>query len=141
MGSSFVKMVPVLTAEAARQCLIAAEEFSRSNGWATCIAIADEQGELMAFFRMEGAMGVSVKASILKASTAALVKMSTTEFQNFATPGASASLAGLGLAPLIGGIPLLIDDQVLGGIGVSGAAGDEDVSVARVGAMVLRQVK
>lgn len=129
---------PRLTLEGARAILAAAEKKAREIKVPQNIAVVDEGGHLLLFARMDGAKLSSVEVAITKARAAALRRASTGPSPSSGEPSAILSL-GLSLATggkltaIRGGLPLLVDGQVVGGIGVSAGTEDEDVEVARAG--------
>ena len=140
MTDKFVKKALTLTAVGAKQVLAAAEQEAERNGWPLCIAVTDERGELMAFLRMEGALFPSADAAIVKARTAARVKIPSKEFAAYATAGNAPIQALWGLGPLEGGVPIIIDGVVVGGVGTSGAAAEEDVMASVAGAKAVGSI-
>lgn len=102
-----------------------------------CIAITDEAGQLIAFCRMDGGKVTSTTIAIDKAFTAAGAKKATHEYGIASQPGAPAygigSAIGGRLMVVGGGYPILIDGNVVGGIGVSSGSPDQDMAVAQAG--------
>lgn len=102
-----------------------------------CIAITDEAGQLIAFCRMDGGKVTSTTIAIDKAFTAAGAKKATHEYGIASQPGAPAygigSAIGGRLMVVGGGYPILIDGNVVGGIGVSSGTPDQDMAVAKAG--------
>ena len=101
-----------------------------------CIAVVDEGGHLLAFSRMDGARIGSIQIAITKAVSAATRKRRTEEEGR----GDPQTILRLSLAArpqsltgLKGGIPIQIDGEVIGAIGVASGTGDEDVQVAEAG--------
>ena len=95
--------------------------------------MVDEGGNLMALERLDGTFAMGATISIGKARTAVLFKKPTRFFEELINKGRTAMTAVDGFTPLIGGIPIVIDGQVVGGIGVSGAASanqDEELALA-----------
>jgi len=103
------------------------------------IAVVDEGGNLMALERLDGTFAMGATISIGKARTAVLFKKPTRFFEELINKGRTAMTAVDGFTPLIGGIPIVIDGQVVGGIGVSGAASanqDEELALAGANALM-----
>ena len=97
------------------------------------IAVVDAGAHLLAFVRMDGAILASIDISVGKATTAVLMNMPTSELYDLAQPGAP--LYGIettngNLVVFGGGIPLVLDDEVVGAVGVSGGSVEQDVDVA-----------
>lgn len=104
------------------------------------IAVVDEGGNLMALERMDGTFAAGANISIGKARTAVLFKRPTKAFEDVIKNGRTAMVAlpDAYFTPLQGGIPITIDGQIVGGVGVSGAASaQQDEELALAGASVL----
>lgn len=127
----------VLTLEVARKVALAAEQHARSNGWNVCIAIVDDGGHLIYFQRMDGVQTGSVLVSQRKAQTAAAFKRPTKAFEEQVAGGRNALLGLPGAVPLEGGLPLVVDGQVIGAIGVSGVTAQQDGQIAQAGVEAL----
>lgn len=131
-----------LTLEGARAVLAAAENRARAIKVPQNIAVVDDGGHLLAFARMDGAKLSSVEVALTKARAAALRRSPTGPSPSPAEPSVLLSL-GLSLATdgkltcIRGGLPLVVDGQCVGGIGVSAGTEDEDVQVAQAGADAL----
>ena len=102
------------------------------------IAVVDEGGNLMALERMDGTFAAGANISIGKARTAVLFKRPTKAFEDIIKNGRTAMVAlpDAYFTPLQGGIPITIDGQIVGGVGVSGAASaqqDEELALAGAG--------
>ncbi|EDM71528.1 DNA polymerase III subunit delta' [Roseobacter sp. AzwK-3b] len=102
-----------------------------------CIAITDEGGNLVAFERMDGGKVTSITIAIDKSFTASGAKKATHEYGTASQPGAPA----YGIASAIsgrlmvvgGGLPVIVDGDVVGGIGVSSGTPAQDIEVAEAG--------
>ena len=135
---------PKLTLEGARAILAAAEKKAQAIKVPMNIAIVDAGAHLLAFIRMDGAKLSSVEVALTKARAAALRWSATGPSPAKGEPSAILSL-GLSLAtdnqltPIRGGLPLVVDGQVVGGIGASAGSEDEDVSVAQAGVDELKK--
>ena len=135
---------PKLTLEGARAVLAAAEKKAQEIRCPMDIAIVDDGGHLLAFARMDGAKLSSIEIALLKARSAAARRAETKPAMKDEQPNV---LLSLGLAagnpaeqtPIRGGIPLVVDGEVSGAIGVSAGSEDQDVEVARAGASVLEK--
>jgi glc operon protein GlcG len=95
----------------------------------------------MALERLDGSFAMGATISIGKARTAVLFKKPTRFFEELINKGRTAMTAVDGFTPLIGGIPIIVDGQVVGGIGVSGAASanqDEELALAGAAAVAGR---
>src|SRR5436189_358724 len=123
-----------LNLEGAKKAIAAAVDYAKKNNApGGVIAVVDEGGNLMALERLDGTFAMGATISIGKARTAVLFKKPTRFFEELINKGRTAMTAVDGFTPLIGGIPIVIDGQVAGGIGVSGAASanqDEELALA-----------
>ena len=127
----------VLSIEAAKRMVAAAEAEARKNGWNVSIAVVDAAGELLLFHRMDDAPLTSVAISQGKARTAARFRRPTKALEDAVAGGRVALLAFEGLVPVEGGVPVSAGGKVLGGIGVSGVTSQQDAQVAQAGAAAL----
>ena len=133
----YVKKVLDLSIAGARVVLRAAIAHAETIGVPQCVAIVDRGGNLLAFERMEGAKVLSQHSAIQKAITAASHCTSTGTLP--AELGVGIALAtGMRYAPIAGGLPITIDGEVVGAIGVGSGSDDEDIAVAQVGIKVLQ---
>ncbi len=128
---------PYLTLEDARRIAQASEAEARQNGWAVTIAIVDDGGHLLWLQRLDGAAPVSSQIAPAKARTAALGRRESRVYEEMINQGRvsflSAPLEGL----LEGGVPITVDGQCVGAVGVSGVKSSEDAQIARAGIAAL----
>jgi len=127
-----------ITLEEARQVIAAAEQKAREIGQPMDIAVVDAGGNLKAHVRMDGAFVGSITISINKAYTAIAFQQETANLQEITRPegpifGLSEAHGGR-LVVFPGGIPLVRDGEILGAIGVSTGAVEQDQEVAEAGA-------
>jgi uncharacterized protein GlcG (DUF336 family) len=104
------------------------------------IAVVDAGGNLKAFARMDGAWLGSIDISIRKARTARFFDMNTGDVGALSQPGGplyNIEVSNGGLITFPGGIPLRLNGEVVGGIGVSGSIVENDHAVAEAGANAL----
>ena len=136
-----MKMVPKLTLEDARIIMAAAEKKAREIGVDMDIAITDDGGHLLMFHRMDNARITSIDISISKAFTAAAARKSTRAYGETSNPGGPAygiHVSNQGRFMIIaGGLPIFIDDQIVGGVGCSSGHADQDEVVAQAGVEAL----
>ncbi|HEX7330448.1 MAG TPA: heme-binding protein [Pyrinomonadaceae bacterium] len=130
-----------LTIEGAKKVIAAAVDYAKKhNAPGGVIAVVDDGGNLMALERLDGTAAAGANISIGKARTAALFKRPTKTFEDIIKNGRTAMVAlpdNL-FTPLQGGIPIIVDGQVVGAVGVSGAASaQQDEEMAIAGADVL----
>jgi glc operon protein GlcG len=112
--------------ETAKKAAAAALAETRKNNWNMAVAVVDPGGNLVYYEKMDNTQLGSAKVSVNKARSAALFKRPTKAFQD-ALAGGGAGLRVLGLegaVPVEGGVPLIVDGKIIGGIGLSGASDD-----------------
>jgi glc operon protein GlcG len=127
-----------LTIDGARKAIQAAVTKARALSTTGVIAVVDEGGNLMALERIDGTFSAGASISIGKARTAAQFKKPTRAFEEIIKNGRTPMIALTDFTPLVGGLPLLSDGQIIGGIGVSGASSaDQDEQLALAGAEAL----
>jgi len=128
-----------ISLDSARKAAAAAIAEARKNGWLMAVAVTDPSGELVYFAKMDGTQTGSVNVSIGKSRSAALFKRPTKVFQEMlASGGAGVRVLALERAiPIEGGVPLVINGEIVGGIGASGGSSDQDGVVAGAGAAAL----
>lgn len=134
-----------MTLAGAKQAIAgAAAEAKRLQAPGGVIAVVDEGGNLVALERLDGTFAAGASISIGKARTAALFKRPTKAFEDIINKGRTAMTALLDFTPLQGGTPILIEGEVVGAIGVSGAASaqqDEELALAGAKAVTATLVK
>ena len=130
-----------LTLDGARKVIAAAVEYAKKNNApGGAIAVVDDGGNLMALERLDGTIAAGANISIGKARTAALFKRPTKMFEDIIKNGRTTlvALPDSFFTPLQGGIPIIVDGQIVGAVGVSGAASaQQDEEMAIAGANVL----
>jgi uncharacterized protein GlcG (DUF336 family) len=136
---SVVQYGPPLMLADAKAVAQAAEDYARERGWPMVIAVVDSACQLLLLHRMDQAQLGSIRVSLQKAETAVAFRRPTAVFQEALGQGGShlRLLAMDNLMPLEGGLPLLYNGAVAGGIGVSGMQSDQDALVALAGAAAL----
>lgn len=128
-----------LTLEGAKQVIAAATAEARRSRAGGVVAVVDEGGNLMALERLDGTFAAGANISIGKARTAAIFKRPTRFFEDVIKGGRTAMIALNDFTPLQGGVPITVDGEVVGAIGVSGAASaQQDEEIAMVGAAAAR---
>lgn len=119
----------------ARALMAGARARAEAIGVPMCIAITDEGGNLIAFERMDGGKVTSVTIAIDKSYTASAAKKATHEYGAASQPGAPAyginSAIGGRLSVVAGGLPVIVEGTVVGGIGVSSGTPAQDLDVAQ----------
>jgi glc operon protein GlcG len=114
--------------------MFAAEAFALKQGSRVVIAVVDPSGELIQLRRTPGAQIASSRVAIDKARTAAIFVRPSRVMEEQVTNGRLGALALHGVSALTGGIPLVVDGDVVGAIGTSGETPDEDEAVSIAGA-------
>lgn len=129
-----------ITTDAAKVAAAAAIAEARKNNWNMAVAIVDTGGFLVYFEKMQDTQTGSVDLAIEKAKTAALFRRPTKTFQdNVAAGGEGIRILRLtGAIPIDGGVPLIADGKLIGAIGASGGAGDQDGRTATAGARAIK---
>ncbi len=127
-----------LTLQGAERVISAAKsEAQKLQAPGGVIAVVDDGGNLMALERWDGTFSAGANISIGKAKTAVMFKKPTRVFEeliNSSGKGRTVMTALESFTPLIGGIPIVVDGQIVGGVGVSGAAtADQDEQLAIAG--------
>lgn len=126
-----------LNLAAVRQISAAAEAEARRHQWNVSIAVVDEAGELVHALRMDDTPNNSLPIAIAKAKHAANFRRDTKFHEDILTKGNQLVLTLPDAMPLEGGVRLVVDGRVIGGIGVSGVQSAQDGQIARAGAALL----
>jgi glc operon protein GlcG len=124
--------------DGAQRALAAAVAEARQRGWAVSISVVDPAGDLVAFVRLDGAPPASADVSRAKARTAARFKRTTGGLDSALTAGRLPILGLDGATPVEGGVPIVMDGEVVGAVGVSGATSPQDAQVARAGVAAVK---
>lgn len=132
-----MKSKPTLTSEDVKRIVAAAEAEALKNGWAVTIAVADDGGHLLALQRLDGAAPVSAQIAPAKARTAALGRRESRLYEEMINQGRVSFLSAPLEGMLEGGVPILVEGQCAGAVGVSGVKSHEDAQVARAGIAAL----
>src|SRR5690349_3047327 len=134
-----------LTIDGARRVIAGAIAYAKKNNApGGVIAVVDDGGNLMALERLDGTFAAGANISIGKARTAVLFKRPTKAFEDLIKNGRTAMVAlpDAYFTPLQGGVPIVIGGQIVGGVGVSGAASaQQDEELATAGANVFAEMK
>jgi glc operon protein GlcG len=127
----------VLTLQAAKQIIAAAEAEAAQKGWPCVIAVTDGAGYLISLDRMDDSpMLASVELAPAKARTAALFRKPSKALED-AVHGGRVAAVTAGFVEMAGGLPLIVNGEIVGAIGVSSAQPDWDVQIAAAGAAAL----
>lgn len=127
-----------LSIEDAKKVLVSAVDQAKKGAGTAAIAIVDDGGNLMLVERLDNTFAAGANISIGKARTSALFKKPTKFFEDVINKGRTAMTALNDFTPLQGGVPIIVDGQIVGAIGVSGAASaqqDEEIAIAGANAL------
>lgn len=130
---------PILTLDDAKRIAVAAENEAQRNEWKVVIAVVDDGGHLLYLQRSHDTQFGSVETAIAKAHAAVAFQRPTKTSEEAVLSGRLIHLALPGVIPAEGGVPLLRDGQVIGGVGVSGVRSFQDGLVAQAGVDALAQ--
>ena len=115
--------------------LNAARAEAEKNGWAVAIAVVDAGGHPLALARLDGGAPIGAYIATEKARTSAWGRRESKGYEDMINAGRNAFLCVPVLTGMLeGGVPLVVDGQVVGAVGVSGVKPDQDAQVARAGA-------
>lgn len=131
---------PVLTGEMASKIVQAAFKEANNQGHFVSVTVVDKSGQTLAVIRHQDAGVHTIRASFKKAYTAASQKRETAVIAKGLKDGTipeDIRFLDENILAMDGGIPIFIDNKVVGGIGVGGAHGNNDVLVAKAGLKVL----
>lgn len=123
----------VLTLDDAKRISAAAEAEALKNGWKVCIAVVDDGAHLLHFVRLDGTQLASVDIALGKAKSALLGKRPTKAYEDLVANGRIAALSMPGITHLEGGVPIVVEGEFVGAVGVSGVKSSEDAQVASAG--------
>lgn len=137
LAAAQMRAKQVLSLDGARKVATAAAAEAERRGARVVIAVVDDGGHLLYLERLDGTQVASVAVGIGKAKTAAIFRRPSRVFEEQVKNGRVAALALPGATPLQGGIPLLVEGEVVGAIGVSGETPQEDEDIALRGAAAL----
>jgi glc operon protein GlcG len=121
-----------------RAMAAAAEAEALKNAWAVTIAIVDDGGHLLWLQRLDGAAPISAHIAPAKARTAAVGRRETKVYEDMINGGRVSFLSAPTLDGMLeGGVPIMVNGQCLGAVGVSGVKSAEDAQIARAGIAAL----
>ncbi|HPT57683.1 MAG TPA: heme-binding protein [Casimicrobium sp.] len=132
-----MKTKPVLTLDDVKKIAAGAEAEAVKNNWAVTISIVDDGGHLLWLQRLDGAAPVSSWIGPAKAKTAAVGRRETAVYEKMVNEGRVSFLSVDPITPLEGGVPIMVDGQCVGAVGVSGVKSTEDVQIAKAGIAAL----
>jgi len=132
-----MKSKAVLRQTEVSQILAAARTEAQNNQWAVTIVIVDDGGHPLALERLDGCAPIGAYIATEKARTSALGRRESKGYEEMVNGGRHAFLSAPLLTSLEGGVPIIVDGQVIGAVGVSGVKADQDAQVAKAGAQCL----
>ncbi|BCX67650.1 MULTISPECIES: heme-binding protein [Pseudomonas] len=118
--------------------LAAARTEAQTNQWPVTIVVVDDGGHPLALERLDGAAPISAYIATEKARTSALGRRESKGYEEMVNGGRTAFLSAPLLTSLEGGVPIIVDGQVIGAVGVSGVKAEQDAQVAKAGAQCLK---
>lgn len=127
----------VLSQSEVSQILQAARSEAQQQGWAVTIAVVDDGGHPLALERLDGCAPIGAYIATEKARSAAIGRRETKGYEDMVNGGRTAFVSAPLLTSLEGGVPVLVDGQVIGAVGVSGVKADQDAQVAKAGIAAL----
>lgn len=128
----------ILSSEETKRILAAAEQHAQQNNWNVAIAVVDDGGHLLAFSRGNQTAAMTVNVAIAKANAAVIGRRETKQFEDMINQGRTAFLSAPGIQGMLeGGVPVVIDGHIVGGVGVSGVASQHDAEIAKAGCAVV----
>ena len=129
----------VLNLEDVKKIAAAAEAEATANSWNVVISIVDDGGHLLWLQRMDGAAPVSAHIAPAKAKVAALGRRESKIYEDMINNGRFSFLNAPELqgGMLEGGVPILVNGETVGAVGVSGVKSAEDVQIAKAGIAAL----
>lgn len=134
----FMKNKAVLELADVKAVAAAAEAEALKNNWAVTIAIVDDGGHLLWLQRLDGAPPISAHIAPAKAHTAALGRRESKVYEDVINQGRMSFLSAPAIEGMLeGGVPILVDGQCIGAVGVSGVKSSEDAQIAKAGIAVL----
>ena len=127
----------VLSQNEVSQILQAARSEAQQQGWAVAIAVVDDGGHPLALERLDGCAPIGAYIATEKARSAAIGRRETKGYEDMVNGGRTAFVSAPLITSLEGGVPVLVDGQVVGAVGVSGVKAEQDAQVAKAGIAAL----
>ena len=128
----------VLTAVDVKKIAAACEAEAMANNWAVTIAIVDDGGHLLWLQRLDGTAPISSHIAPAKAKSAAMGRRETKIYEDIINNGRTSFLSVPFIEGMLeGGVPVLVDGQVVGAVGVSGVKSEQDAQIAKAGIAAL----
>ncbi|PJX22295.1 hypothetical protein CAP48_15360 [Advenella sp. S44] len=129
-----MKTKSVLDQQDVQKILDAAAAHATQNNWAVTIAVTDDGGHLLGLKRLDGAAPISAHIAPAKAHTAALSQRETKGYEDMINNGRVSFLSAPAIEGMLeGGVPVIVDGQTIGAVGVSGVQASQDAEIAKAG--------
>lgn len=133
-----MKTKPVLSQSDVQRILEASSRYAEEHKFAVSIAVVDDGGHMLGMIRLDGAAPLSAHIAPAKAHTAAVGRRETKGFEDMINQGRTAFVTAPEVQGLLeGGVPIVVDGQFIGAVGVSGVKSNEDADIARAGIAAL----
>jgi uncharacterized protein GlcG (DUF336 family) len=132
-----MRQKPALTLDDVKRIGAAAEAEAVKNAWPVTIAIVDDGGHLLWLQRLDGAGPMSAQIAPAKARAAALSRRESKFYEDVINQGRAAFLSAPVEGLLEGGVPVMVEGQCVGAVGVSGVKSAEDAQIAKAGIAAL----
>ena len=131
----------VLTADDVKKVLVAAEAEATANNWAVTIVVVDDGGHPLGSIRLDGVAPISAYIATEKARTASLGRRESKIYEDMINNGRYSFMTAPVLQGMLeGGVPIVVNNQVVGAVGVSGVKSTEDAQIARAGIAALGKI-
>ena len=128
----------ILTLDDVKKIAAAAEAEAKANNWAVVISIVDDGGHLLWLQRMDGVAPISASIAPAKAKTAAVGRRESKIYEDMINNGRYSFITAPVLEGMLeGGVPIVMNGQCLGAVGVSGVKSAEDAQIAKAGIAAL----
>ncbi|SAL01873.1 glcG protein [Caballeronia calidae] len=132
-----MKTKAVLTIRETTQILQAARAEAEKNNWPVAIAVVDDGGHLLGMLRLDGGAPISAQIAVEKARTSALGRRESRLYEEMINGGRAAFLSAQLKGALEGGVPVLVNGEIVGAVGVSGVKPEQDAQTAKAGAVAI----
>jgi glc operon protein GlcG len=132
-----MKTKSYLVQDDCRRIVDGATALARARNWAVTICVCDDGGHILRVERLDGAAPFTARMAIAKATTAALGRRESKSFEDSINQGRTALVTAPLQGLMEGGIPIIVDGQVIAAVGVSGVKSAEDAEIAKAGIAAL----
>ena len=132
-----MKSKAVLSQTEVATILAAARAEAQANGWAVTIVVADDGGHPLALERLDSCAPIASYIATEKARSAAIGRRETKGYEDMVNGGRTAFVSAPLITSLEGGVPIVVEGQVVGAVGVSGVKAEQDAQVAKAGIAAL----